>query len=200
MSDWDVVRADLGDKVVDALVAAISCAREELSDYREVRPAYAYEHSERGLANWIHDRIWIHIVRGLFDLPGVTIHEQGVTREVYVGTSYRLRFKRHDVAGMIRNYRTPTALAFWEADEVALPGMEETRLCFGYVWDAEASEIGEPVMTKRDGQDNVLWMIRLDEPDATGSAPVQPIVPPTTPPLPRIDLPQPDEQDGTGAE
>ncbi len=201
MSDWDSVRADLGDKVVDALVAAVTGAREDLNVYRATLPTFAYEHSGRGLAGWIHDRMWAHLQRELFDLPGVDLHESGPTREVTVGLNYRLRFKRHNASGAIRNYRTPTALAFWEQDEFALPGLAETRLCFGYVWDGETEQIGDPVISRRSDQDKVLWVVRLDE-DASGGAggaDVEPLVPPTTPGLPSIITPttQSDNQDGT---
>lgn len=201
MSDWDGVRSDLGDKVVDALVASVTGAREDLETYRAALPGFAYEQSARGLAGWIHDRIWVHLQRELFDVPEVVFHEQGPTREVLVGLGYRLRFKRHSPGGAIRNYRTPTALAFWESDEFTLPGLEEVRLCFGYVWDPDVEQIGDPVMSRRTEQDKVLWMVRLDEDAAGGTAgaDVEPIVPPTTPALPNIITPQTksDEKDGT---
>lgn len=200
MSEWEQVRAGLGDKVVAGLVAAIVRTKEDLATYRETLPAIAYEHSARGLANWINDRMWTHVVRELFDVPDVVAHEQGVTREIYVGMRYRLRLKRHDAAGLVSNYRTPTALAFWDADDLALPGMEELRLCFGYVWDAEVEEIGDPVMSRRDGQENVLWMERLDEAASgggSGSNPVAPITPPVSPTPPVIHLPKTEKKDGT---
>lgn len=202
MSDWENVRADLGDKVVDALIAAVTGAREDLDSYRKALPAFAYEHSGRGLAGWIHDRMWAHLQRELFDVPGVVLVESGPTREVTVGLNYRLRFKRHSAGGAIRNYRTPTALAFWEEDDFALPGLGEIRLCFGYVWDSETEQIGDPVMSRRSEQDTVLWMERLDG-DAgggTGGADVEPLVPPSTPALPSIITPpttRSDEKDGT---
>jgi hypothetical protein len=204
MDEWDHVRADLGDKVVAGLITAITRTKDDLARYRQQLPDIAYEQSTRGLANWINDRMWMHVVRELFDVPDVVAHEQGVTREIYVGTRYRLRLKRHDGAGLVSNYRTPTALAFWEADDFALPGMEEMRLCFGYVWDAEVEQIGDPVISRRDGQENVLWMERLDESAAgggNGSVPVVPITPPTTPKPPVIGLPTTEKKkDGTETE
>jgi hypothetical protein len=198
MSDWAYIRDDLGDKVVDGLVASVTNTREDLALYRASLPGFAYEHSPRGLANWVNDRLWQHVQRELFDVSDVFFHEQGATREVVIGTRYRLRLKRHSPAGAIRNYRTSTALAFWELDSFALPGLEETRLCFGYVWDAEMEQISDPVMSRRSDQDTLLWMERLDEDAAAGGATdVTPIVPPSTPDLPRIDLPAADEKDGT---
>ncbi len=203
MDDWEDVRSDLGDKVVDALVAAVSGAKEDLDTYRAGMPGFAYEQSGRGLASWIHDRMWQHLQRALFDVPGVLLFEQGPTREVVVGIEYRLRLKRHSADGMIRNYRTPTALTFWEADNFTLPGLEETRLCFGYVWNDDVEQMGEPVMSRRSSQDKVLWMVRLDERGgAGGTSPtsVEPIVPPSAPALPRVDIPRPNETDGTASE
>ncbi len=199
MSEWDDIRAHLGDKIVDALTTAVTSARDDLHEYRAVLPHLAYEQSNGGLAGWIHDRMWQHLQRALFDVPGTALHEQGSTRELVVGMDFRLRLKRHNPAGLIRNYPTTTALAFWEVEQVALPGLEETRLCFGYVWDAETGEIGDPVASRRCGQDKVLWMVRLDEgaQGNAGSPDVEPIVPPTTPTLPRIDLPQGDDETGT---
>lgn len=198
MSDWDAIRAELGDKMVDALVTAVTDTREDLALYRTSLPQFAYEQSARGLANWVNDRLWQHVQRQLFNIPGVLLHEHGATREVVVGTKYRLRLKRHSPAGFIRNYRTPTALAFWQLDSFALPGLAETRLCFGYVWDAEVERIGDPVMSRRTDQDTLLWMERLDESAGAGGATeATPIVPPTIPGLPRIDLPAADEKDGT---
>jgi hypothetical protein len=202
MMDWDEVRGDLGDKVVDALIAAVTGARSDLEHYRAMLPGFAYEQSARGLAGWIHDRMWQHLERELFDVPGVVLFERGPTREVVVGINYRLRLKRHNIEGVIQNVRTPTALAFWEADEFALPGLGETRLCFGYVWDGETDDILDPVVSHRSSQDTVLWMVRLDEEGDSGSAggSVEPIVPPGAPDLPRIELPKNDEQQGTEPE
>lgn len=200
-SEWDSVRGDLGDKVVDALRYAIVATREDLARYRTTLPEFATEQSGRGMASWIHDRLWQHVLRGLFDVPEVSFVDSGPTREMYVGTAYRLRFKRHDNAGLVRNYPTPTATAFWDADAFMLPGLGEMRLCFGYVWDSETDDIGDAVMSSRDGQDNVLWMVRLDDVDGgfgEAGGDITPIVPPNEPLLPRIDMPaRNDEQDGT---
>lgn len=202
MNEWEQIRDGLGDKVVDALIASVTGARNDLAVYRATLPGFAYEQSGRGLAGWVHDRMWRHVVRNLFEVPGVVLHESGPTREVIVGIDYRLRLKRHSASGGIRNYKTPAATAFWEADPFVLPGLEETRLCFGYVWDGEAEEVGDPVMSRRTSQDKIVWMERLDEAadGGTGFAGVEPIVPPSTPNLPRIDLPKHDEKDGTDTE
>lgn len=115
MTTWEIVQANLGDKVVDALVGSIRSTKADLEEYRQVLPQFAYEQSARGLAGWIHDRIWRHVLRGLDDVDQVSFVDNGPTREVYVGTLYKMRFKRHDSAGLIRNYPTPGALALWDA-------------------------------------------------------------------------------------
>lgn len=201
MSEWDDIRGEFGDKVVGALVAAVTGAREDLATYRTGLPTFAYEHSGRGLAGWIHDRMWAHLQRELFEVPGVSLIDNGPTREVTVGLNYRLRIKRHSVAGGIRNYPTATALAFWDDDDFTLPGLGEVHLCFGYVWDPIVEQILDAVVSRRSDQNKVLWMERLDEQadGGTGSADVEPIVPPTTPSLPSIQTPttKSDEKDGT---
>jgi hypothetical protein len=52
---------ELGDKVIDGLARAVAQAKQDLASYRAWRPDIVADHSERGLANWLHDRVWRHV-------------------------------------------------------------------------------------------------------------------------------------------
>ncbi len=99
----------LGDKVVHGLSRAVTLGRNDLADYRAIRPGWVASSSERGLASWIHDRIWYHLVAQVDGIDEVTIVDQEPTREMYVGVTYRVRVKRHHTDGTVNSYPTPTA-------------------------------------------------------------------------------------------
>jgi hypothetical protein len=189
----DEVLDDLGDKVVEALARTVARAKDDLAQYREWKPGWVAQSSERGLANWIHDRIWYHITVLLDGVAEVGLVDVGPTREIYVGTRYRLRAKRHGEDGNVSTYPTQGATDFLFQDpiQLTLEGMEEIRLICGYTWVAETREMGQPVLSLRDGKDEIVWLIEL--PDVgTGygdaGAPVTPIPPTPTPTPPQIEL------------
>ncbi|BBY60608.1 hypothetical protein MSAR_37440 [Mycolicibacterium sarraceniae] len=64
----------------------------------------------------------------------------------------------------ISTYPTRTAIEFWQQNNDMLPGLEEVRIAVGYRWDNELREIEAPVVSLRDGRDNVIWAIELSEP------------------------------------
>lgn len=182
----DDVLGDLGDKVVGALVAATKGARDDLAEYRTTHPGWVADHSERGLANWIHDRLWAHLRRELDDVDHVRVADQGSTREVTVGIRYRARIKRHGAQDRIRSYPTKAALAFW-AQSDTLEGLEEVRLGFGYRWDPEERLIGSTVISLRDGLDaEAIWAVTVDTDGAAGTPEIT--WTPVDPTLPQIDL------------
>jgi hypothetical protein len=39
-----------------------------------------------------------------------------------------------------------------------LEGLEQLRLIFGYLWDQDADDIGQAVLSMRHGVKNVLWV------------------------------------------
>jgi hypothetical protein len=179
----DEVLEGIGDKAVEAFARTVQRARVDLRDYRRVFPQWVVDHSERGLANWIHDRLWAHLVEQVDAIPGMETVEHGVTREVVIGLTYRFRVKRHDETGNVQSYATPTFLDFVLQPESQLPGMEETRLIAGYEWDKELREIGNAIMSLRDGKDNIIWAATLPEVDdgaAEGDAGA-PVITPTQP-------------------
>ncbi|WP_370946053.1 hypothetical protein AB5J62_00160 [Amycolatopsis sp. cg5] len=182
----DDVLQDLGDKVVTALVDATKATRSDLAEYRDVFPAWVADSSDRGLSNWIHDRLWAHLRRALTDIDSVELADQGVTREVAVGLRYRARVKRHTMRDRVRSYATKAALAFW-AQSDTLEGMEEVRLGFGYRWNPEDRQIGSTIISLRDGLDSdAIWAVEVDA--APGAAATVITWTPVDPSLPQIDL------------
>ncbi|MEU4804367.1 hypothetical protein [Actinosynnema sp. NPDC023587] len=184
----DVLR-DLGDKVVASLVDATATTRDDLSDYRSFRPGWVADHSERGLASWIHDRLWANLRRELDGVDEVLLTDLGATREIAVGLNYRARVKRHSITDRVRSYPTKAALAFWAQSETTLSGLEEVRLGFGYRWDPEERRIGKAVISLRDGlETDAIWVVEVDTGEA-GTDGVRPINSnPVDPSLPQIDL------------
>lgn len=142
--------------------------------------------------------MWSRLTRALDGVAEVSFVENGSTREMYVGIRYRLRAKRHGTFGSVATYPTQTAIAFMEQEQLALSGLEQVNLCVGYRWDSEMRQIAEAVLSLRDGQDNIIWLTKLEEPPATGAAPVTPILPADDgPQLPRIDGPAVERAEGT---
>lgn len=152
---FEAVSDAIGDKVVAAMFAAVAKTRLDLAEYRAALPHFVATSSERGLANWIHDRLWLHAVSELDSLPEVTIFDNGVTREIHCGTEYRFRAKRHDEASNVQSYPTQAALEF-HVQPVTFDGMQELKLDFGYRWDAELRDVGPAVMSFRHRND-LIW-------------------------------------------
>lgn len=67
-----------------------------------------------------------------------------------------------------------------------LPSLEAITLGAGYRWIAEERRVGPAVISYRDGKDNPIWAVELDEPDeGTDIIGWRPI---TRPDLPTVDL------------
>ncbi len=184
--DSATVLDGLGDKVVAGLSRAVMLTAHDLRRYRETFPLWVAEASERGLANWIHDRIWSHLLVVLDSVPGVTMADREPTREITVGVTYRLRVKRHHDDGQINTYPTPTALEFFAQAPVqeTFDGLEEIRLAAGYEWDADTRDMGDAVLSLRDGRENIIWKETLPpsaEPDAGGGVSFPSVPGPTAP-------------------
>jgi hypothetical protein len=164
--DMEALLDQLGDKVTGAVAAAVVEVRADLALYRAEHPGWASSDSERGLANWINDRLWDHLVRLLDGVDVVAIGERGSTRELIVRDRIRIRVKRHDMNGAIATYPTRTALSFYKqsCQLVLFDGLPEVYLAVGYVWERESREIGVPVVSLRDGVDNLVWMHELPQP------------------------------------
>lgn len=180
---------DLGDKVLGALVWSVDQARTDLTTYRAAYPLWVADASERGLASWIHDRLWAHLTVALVDVDSVTLLDKEPTREISVGTNYQLRMKRHHEDGAVSTYPTQGAIEFMAQDEgqLSLVGLGLVKLIAGYNWNKDSRDMGVACLSLRDGKDNVVW--HEDIPTAlggqTGGAVVRPVAPQPTPP--RID-------------
>lgn len=181
----DAVLAELGDKVTVAVAESVAAATDDLTEYREARPAWVAQHSERGLANWIHDRVWVHLMERLDGEDEITVVDREPMRVFRVGTKYLLRVKRHGLGDRISTYPTQTALQFYvQGPQPLFPDMEEVRLAAGYLWNAETRSIGEAVISMRDGLDNVVWSVVIDlgEP-GSGTVAIRPMPSGPTPPI-----------------
>jgi hypothetical protein len=162
MLDPDIVLADLGDKVVHAFSRSVQLTREDLATYRSFAPGWVAMSSERGLASWIHDRMWTHAVGLVEGVEEVAVIDKEPIREIFVGTRYRIRLKRHQDDGAVSTYPTPTALDFLgQGGEVPLPGLEEVCLIAGYEWNREARQIGVAVLSLRNSGDDIVWVVEL---------------------------------------
>lgn len=193
----------LGDKVVHGLAAIVRGAADDLADYRRSKPGIVADHTNRGLANWIHDRLRARALREFDQLGHVSFRDQEPHFDIYVRgtmedyTVFRLRLKRHSPTGRISNYSTQGALEFISQPQEYLPepSMATVHLSAGYEWDDEAREMGAPVLSLRDGSfTEVSWLLDLPVPPAGGShgdglGPVAPITPTDDgPTLPAIDV------------
>jgi hypothetical protein len=193
----NVVLAELGDKVPAAVAESVAGAREDLAVYRELRPGWVADHSERGLANWIHDRVWAHLMQRLDGDTDVVALDREPIRVFRVGLKYLIRVKRHGVDDKISTYPTQTALQFYmQGAQPLFPDMEEIRLAAGYLWNAATRSIGEAVISMRDGLDNVVWRAIIGFEPGEGVVGIRPISP--EPPLPVIDPPGEAEQTDQG--
>ena len=181
----DEVVDELGDKFLEAAARAVSGARLDIRDMRQWRPNWFPTMHSRCLSNIIHDRVWSRLVALIESDTATNVIETGATREIGIGTHLRLRIKRHHVGDKISTYPTRTAIEFWQQNtNDTLPGLEEVRVAVGYRWDPDIREIGAPVVSLRDGKDNVVWAVELNEP-AEGEKVTWKTIEPT---LPTIDL------------
>jgi hypothetical protein len=71
--------------------------------------------------------------------------------------------------------------------------MEEVRLAAGYEWSVETRDMGDAVLSLRDGQENVIWVEMLPNVDGHGVAITLPPVPGPVPPMVELTA---DEADG----
>jgi hypothetical protein len=186
----DAILAELGDKVTAAIAVSVSAAHDDLVTYREQHAGWVADHSERGLANWIHDRVWAHLMQRLDGEAEITVvdHEPTrVVRVVGVGMKYLMRVKRHGLDDKISTYPTQTALQFYMQGEQSLfPEMVEVRLAADYLWNPETRSIGDAVISMRDGVDNVVWSVVIGLEPGTGAVAIRPM--PTGPVPPVVDV------------
>lgn len=174
------VLQDLGDKVVYGLSRSVALGRNDLGMYRSANPGWVADASERGLANWIHDRVWAHLLVQVDGIEEVAIVDREPMREMYVGTKFRVRVKRHHTDGLVSTYPTQTALDFLgQGGTLPIPTLEEISLIAGYEWDREERMMGVPLLSLRNGRTNIIWSVELPEvgEQGDGGTVVRPTVP-----------------------
>ncbi|MGL4178229.1 MAG: hypothetical protein ACRCSN_19410 [Dermatophilaceae bacterium] len=106
-------------------------------------------------------------------------------RQLQVGR-YEIRLKRHRLGEHISTYPTRGAVKFWSSEAV-LPGLETVSLALGYLWDAELREVGDPILSFREGIHKPIWGVRLERGAGGAAAITWRNVDPN---LPDIDLSQ----------
>lgn len=193
--DQQAVVDGLGDKFLRALVVAVDTARADLAAFEQFRPEWFVNFSKRFVANFIHERMWDSMTRQVASHPDVTVVDDEPTRQIHCGTNYVVRFKRHASNLSIESFPTGGALAFW-TNEDGLPGLELVTLAMGYIWDPELGEIGDAILSFRDGKNNPVWSVTLKS--RGGEAATDITWEPIDPQLPQLDLSEVTEERGKG--
>lgn len=197
--DQRAVMAGLGDKFLTGLAWSVRGAREDLAELREWRPAWFPPMSGRCLANLIHDRIWARLVAAVDGNPSIETIDREPVREMWISQNYQVRIKRHHPEDKISTYPTAAALEFW-AQGSQLPSLEAITLGAGYRWIAQERRVGPAVISYRDGKDNPLWAVELDEPDEVADTiGWRPITQPDLPAVDLFDATRIDERDVEGS-
>jgi len=188
--DSQTVLDELGSKFLLALVRATDSARDDLASMREWNPGWFPYFFQRDIACVVHSRIWAALMSELEEVDGVNLRTEEPFREVRISTgsgrTYTLRIKRHSEDDQIRSYSTPTDLAFWGGLSATFEGMEEVRLAAGYRWLAASGDVGNPVVSYREGKDNPIWAVEVDTGAAGSVTPVE--YRPVSPTMPQVDL------------
>ena len=199
--DPDIVLEELGDKFPLALVRATDAARSDLRELRTWKREWLQSMFQREVAGIVHARIWDHLTADLDGVEGIEFRTEEPFREVRIvtafGRTFKVRVKRHSEGDKIRSYPTPSDLEFWGGAVVTFEGLEEIPLAAGYRWEAGTGEVGAPVISYREGKENVIWAVEVDAAAAGGVAPLR--YTPILPTLPQIDLAasQREEESGT---
>ncbi len=145
---------------------------------------------QREVAGIVHARIWAYLTAELEDVDGIAFRTTEPFREVRIVTplarTFKVRVKRHSEEDRISSYPTPSDLEFWGGVAATFEGLEEVPLAAGYRWDAATGEVGVPVISYREGKDNVVWAVEVDADAAGGAVPLR--YTPILPELPQIDL------------
>ncbi|MFT4189796.1 MAG: hypothetical protein QM621_14625 [Aeromicrobium sp.] len=188
--DQDAVLTELGSKFPAALITATNSARNDLDALREWRPGWVLAMFQREVAGFIHSRIWDHLTTELDSVDGITFRTAEPHREATVSTplgrSFKIRVKRHSEGDQISSYPTISDLEFWGGASISFEGLEQISLAAGYRWDSTLGQIGAPVLSYREGKENVIWAVEVDAGEADGLTPIT--YTPILPDLPRIDL------------
>lgn len=183
--DGDQVLADLGDRFMHSFIDAVDGARDDYAEFRGMKPDWAANSTERHIASFLHDRIWARLVGAVDGMDEVYVVDREPVRELYVGTKYRIRVKRHHSGDRISAYPTQASGEFWSNSAPALEGLETFGLALGYYWDPDLRAVGKAVLSFREGKENPIWVIQLHRDRSTPAGFSWTSV---APDLPEIDL------------
>lgn len=180
----DGVLADLGNAFVHSFIDSVDGARGDLAEFREWKPDWQGTLSSRFVANLLHERIWGRLVREVQAMDDIDVKDREPIRELRNG-SYLIRIKRHHLDDRISSYATVASSEFWAGSTNMLEGLESYSLALGYYWDPDLAEVGDAVLSFRDGTHNAIWAIKLrrDAGEVTGF-----VWTPIEPQLPDFDL------------
>lgn len=182
----DEVLAALGQKAIDALGHAVAATRRDLEEYRRTFPRFAAEATQRGLHNWIHDRLFANALVEVDGMPDVAPIDREPIRDICFGTLFRVRLKAHDDQDLVAAYPTRASLDFYSQGwQPTFPSLEEVRLVAGYRWDPDLRVMKAAVISLRDGREKVIWAVELLEESESG---ITHFAPHELPPLPDIEL------------
>lgn len=157
----------LGQAPLDALGRAVQLTRADQDEYRSTLPRLSARHTQRGWLNWVHDQFFANMLVTVDEkCDDASVRDVEPRREVYFGSLFRFRFKKHDEHDLVASYPTDGFLDFAEQDPPQL--LQEIRLIGGYRWDREVSQIGAPLVSARDGRNRVLWVYELEADSGTG--------------------------------
>lgn len=185
--DAQQVVDSVGEKFLNAFVAAVEGARDDLATFQDEHPEWFIDFSKRFVANFIHERMWARTQREVHDHPDVRVIDQEPVRQMIVRDRYVIRFKRHKPTLSISTYPTGQALAFW-SNRIMIPGTETHSLALGYIWDPDEARIGETIMSYRTDKNTPVWSVTLTDSvdESTGATEIG--WKPIEPGLPEIDL------------
>jgi hypothetical protein len=156
----------LDGKFTEAVITAHQAAHKDYMAFCDAFPGWIPEMFERTLANIIHERFWASLRRFLEGNSQTSFVDKEPNRMVTFtlesGRSYVARVKRHGEGDRVSSYSTATDIRFWLGGAESFDGLEEVHLAVGYIWDSEGRQILDPIISYREGKDNVIWAKRLD--------------------------------------
>lgn len=160
--DQGQVIEELGVAFLQAFISSVDDTRDDYAAFREWRPDWAANATGRFVANLLHDRIWAHLNERVQGIPELRIVDEEPRRELHHGLHYVMRVKRHSEDDRVATVDTPASRQFWLGQNT-LDGLEQVNLALGYRWIKDIREVGEPVLTYRNGKNNPIWAVELNK-------------------------------------
>ena len=185
-ADDQRVLEEIGPQFATAISTSVRTARDKYRGLRAREPHITRLFTQRTSANVLHDLIWSELAASLGDNPDYSLVDTYPLRMIThpCGSRlYRIRIKRHR-GNFISSYATATDKKYYSGNVDTFDGYEVVSLAAGYRWDSEIGEVICPVISYRQGKDNVVWQVEPSDGTETGTSILKPAFP--EPPL--IDL------------